>query len=360
MDAAGATDIANETTHENDVHGTTHENDVVLGTEAWAEALTKLYGPVSASAVQRQRFRAMLRARELGPVRVSAVHCPAAELRDAGPCDGRAARYHLALVLVGELALEQAGRTAWARSGGLVLLDTGRQFRMRLVAPWNTVVTAHLSRSLPDLAPDVLGRLTARELPGREQLAAMAAGFLARLARDTTPYRPCDEVRLGAMVTELVRMLTDHGLGDEARAPAGHALVMLRRIQGYVLHHLGDSRLTPDRVAAAHHISTRYLHRLFQRQGLTVAAWIKAQRLERCRRDLTDPRLRHLPVHVIAARWGFDRAADFSRAFRVAYGVTPTGLRAGDCEPTAGVRSLTRNSAVNANDEHSSPQHTHR
>ncbi|MFD0380938.1 helix-turn-helix domain-containing protein, partial [Streptomyces sp. NPDC127112] len=39
------------------------------------------------------------------------------------------------------------------------------------------------------------------------------------------------------------------------------------------------------------------------------------------------PDLTRRPVHSIAARWGFSSAAVFSRAFRQAYGTSPTELR---------------------------------
>ncbi|MFD0385553.1 helix-turn-helix domain-containing protein [Streptomyces stramineus] len=58
-------------------------------------------------------------------------------------------------------------------------------------------------------------------------------------------------------------------------------------------------------MAAAHHISLSYLHRLFETEATTVAAWIRHQRLERARHDLGDTTQRHIPVHAIAARWGF-------------------------------------------------------
>ncbi|MGW1717995.1 helix-turn-helix domain-containing protein [Streptomyces sp. NPDC002156] len=305
---------------------------LVVGVEAWGELLTGLYGrQVSTRAESDQRFRARCWLRELGAVRVSVAHCPAVEIRDdaaglrgAGPyreCAALYPRYHLALVLGGELVLDQAGRTARAEPGGMVLFDTARPFRMRLAAADNAVVTAQLPQTLSP-AP-----AHSAAAPGGP-LAVLVAEFLAGLARDTTPYRPSDERRLGMVVADLVRTL----LGDDHRAAAQETPatpVLLCRIQEYVLDHLGDQRLAPDRIAAAHHISTRYLHRLFERQELTVTAWIKAQRLERCRRDLADPRLRHLPVHAIAAHWGFAQAADFSRAFRAAYGNTPTGFRAG-------------------------------
>ncbi|WP_206641596.1 helix-turn-helix domain-containing protein [Nonomuraea polychroma] len=110
-----------------------------------------------------------------------------------------------------------------------------------------------------------------------------------------------------------------------AAGPPRQALAL--RIRTYIQRHLHDSELTPRSVAAAHHISVSHLHRLFQEQGDTVSAWIRDQRLERTRRDLADAALIDVPIYKIAARWGFTRAADFSRAFRTAYGVSPREFR---------------------------------
>ncbi|MFC5785084.1 helix-turn-helix domain-containing protein [Streptomyces aureus] len=63
------------------------------------------------------------------------------------------------------------------------------------------------------------------------------------------------------------------------------------------------------------------------RRCRSVAAWIRRRRLEAARRDLVDPALRSSPVHSAAARWGFPRAAGFSRALRTAYDITPTEYR---------------------------------
>ncbi|MGP3989411.1 helix-turn-helix domain-containing protein [Streptomyces sp. 3N207] len=112
-----------------------------------------------------------------------------------------------------------------------------------------------------------------------------------------------------------------------ARETVDHHRALFARIQSFIWEHLGDPGLCPDAVAAAHHISTRSLHRLFQSQGCTVSSWIRRQRLNRARRDLADPRLGGLTIQAIAASWGFVRAADFTRAFRGAYGVAPQAFR---------------------------------
>ncbi|WP_253770955.1 helix-turn-helix domain-containing protein [Goodfellowiella coeruleoviolacea] len=53
----------------------------------------------------------------------------------------------------------------------------------------------------------------------------------------------------------------------------------------------------------------------------------RRRRLDRCQRDLADPSLHHLSIAAIAARWGFARPADFSRAFRRATGMSPGEYR---------------------------------
>ncbi|ADI03680.1 AraC family transcriptional regulator [Streptomyces bingchenggensis BCW-1] len=94
-------------------------------------------------------------------------------------------------------------------------------------------------------------------------------------------------------------------------------LVTARPVPAQALGYPGVA-LTPDQAV---------LHTLFRRQEETVAASIRRRRLERCHADLTDPRLRRRSISAIAARWGFVRPADFSRAFRAAYGVAPRELR---------------------------------
>ena len=68
-------------------------------------------------------------------------------------------------------------------------------------------------------------------------------------------------------------------------------------------------------IAAANHISLRYLHKLFEPQPSTVAGFIRERRLERCRRDLADPSLAHVPVRAIALRLGFPDPARLNRLF---------------------------------------------
>jgi AraC-like DNA-binding protein len=81
-------------------------------------------------------------------------------------------------------------------------------------------------------------------------------------------------------------------------------------------------------VATANHISVRYVQKLFESEGETVTGWIRARRIEHCRRDLADPQCAQLPISSIAARWGLVNAAHFSRLFKSVHGLSPTEYRA--------------------------------
>lgn len=133
--------------------------------------------------------------------------------------------------------------------------------------------------------------------------------------------------------------------------------------------HLGDPELSPGAVAEAHRISVRSLHRLFQGQGCTVTAWIRAQRPAHVRRDLADPALTSRTIQSLADRWGFPRPADFTRTFRAAYGVSPQEyrnaalpgrLRAGPAPAPCRVPVLPREGAAAARDRPDGPPYATR
>jgi AraC family transcriptional regulator, positive regulator of tynA and feaB len=99
------------------------------------------------------------------------------------------------------------------------------------------------------------------------------------------------------------------------------------RIENFIAEHLAQPTLRPAQIAAAAGISVRHLHRLFARRGRTVGDWIRERRLEQCRNDLTDPRLRDRTITDIAFHWGFSESAHFSRSFKQLFGICPRVFR---------------------------------
>lgn len=134
---------------------------------------------------------------------------------------------------------------------------------------------------------------------------------------------------MGSVALDLATTCLAQQLGDPGEAPAeARAQETLRRIIRFIENNLGDPDLTPRMIADRHGISLRCLYDLFRDQPVSVAARIRRSRLARARAELARPDLSAHHVQTIASRWGFPTATAFSRAFRDAYGTTPTDHRA--------------------------------
>jgi len=158
------------------------------------------------------------------------------------------------------------------------------------------------------------------------QLGTLLSPFLSELA-DTAASQPPIGDMLAWNAVHLLATLAAEQLGRDAGGPPEAPSPLMARILRFLDLHLTDADLSPEVIAAAHHISVRYLHKLFQEEGATVGRWIQRRRLEECRRDLMLRGRGHRTIAAVANRWGFMSATHFSRVFRAAYGMSPSEWR---------------------------------
>lgn len=302
--------------------------------DCWREHVLQTYVPAEVDSDDTADFSASQRILTLGAVELWTMEHSSMTLRRTRRLIRRSdpGLYHLSLPLRGTMSLTSPGHEADYEPHDLVLHDTSRPHLMRAVTSrtQDTILGTGLfvPRKVLPLPENAVDGLLMRPLPGRDGIGVLLAQFLTQVARDYGSYRPDDGPRLGAVVLDLLSALLANALeAHDALPPETHRQTLVLRIRAFVQQHLHDPHLNPRSIAAAHHVSTSYLHRLFQDEEETVAAWIRIQRLERARRDLAEPSLRTIPVHVIAARWGFPRASDFTRAFRAAYDMPPSDYR---------------------------------
>ncbi|WP_043486371.1 MULTISPECIES: helix-turn-helix domain-containing protein [Streptomyces] len=298
--------------------------------ESWRGLAFASHSPHVIRTEHAADFRGTLRVLDLGVVQVSVFSCPPLEsfrtpalIRQSDP-----EIYHLSVPLAGRVGVAQGGQEVVAGRGDLALVSSSHPYRGQLDATDGTVSAAEMliPRAVLPLPGGLAERQFAMRLPGRTGMGALLAQFVTGLVTDTTPYGPSDSARLGAIALDLATALLAQQRGAQGPPETfHHALAM--RVRGYIHQHLADPELSPEQIAAAQHISVRSLHRLFRHQKTTVSAYIRHQRLEQARRELADPALCMRPIHAIAARWGFRRAADFTRAFRAAYGMPPKDFR---------------------------------
>jgi AraC-like DNA-binding protein len=90
---------------------------------------------------------------------------------------------------------------------------------------------------------------------------------------------------------------------------------------------VSDGELSVAEVAQRQRVTPRYVHKLFENEGLTFSSFVLGQRLARARRMLSDPRLADRNISAIAFAVGFGDLSYFNRTFRRQYGVTPSEIK---------------------------------
>ncbi|MEH0983906.1 helix-turn-helix domain-containing protein [Micromonospora sp. CPCC 205556] len=297
----------------------------------WQDLVARESVPARISSAHTLDFTASARVVELGVVRLAVWQYPSLELhrtsrmiRSTDP-----ELYQLALPLSGHGGVSQGRRAGPLGPSGFALIDTARPHGSthRPDGPGDALlrtITALVPRAALPLPAHRLDALLAAEIPATTGMGLLLAQILRQVATHPEQYAPADAPHLDRAVLDLLTGALASRLDLEPALPAEVRATGLRTgVEAFVQRHLADPELTPAAVAEAYHVSLRSLHRSFEGTGTTIAALIRTRRLERCFRDLTDPRLAHLTVHEVAARCGFRDRAHFSRAFRTAYGLSP-------------------------------------
>lgn len=221
----------------------------------------------------------------------------------------------------------QDGRSVRLRRGEFAVYDFARPYELVYNEGVDLAVFS-FPREMLALPAGSIAQLTAVPITTDGGTGALAAPLLRRVVTDLETYQPASATRLSGVVMDLVTTtLAERADLVDVQPAESRSRTLLLRVHAFIEQHLGDGDLSPATLAAAHHVSLRYLHRLFETNDTTVAAWIRHRRLERCRKDLAEPALHDVPVSALAARWGLPDAAHFSRLFRQAYGMPPAEYR---------------------------------
>jgi hypothetical protein len=199
----------------------------------------------------------------------------------------RAGLFYLGLQLDGRGSLTQRSsdgteRTVELAPGRMVVYARNRPFRLSLTGPYHYLVL--------ELAPSELGldehrlrQAAANEELGSTPSACLLAGLLGELPDQLPRLSAPSRLETADVVTTLLagglRSLCD-------ASPVADRL--FDEVLHWIEEHLSDPDMDPDAIAGAHHISTRYLHKVFSRHDVTVAGYVRARRLELVRRDLGD------------------------------------------------------------------------
>ena len=297
--------------------------------EYWETSSCEAYHPLQIRTDASNRFSGRMWGDELASVTVLRIAAGAntmsrtlAEIRAGDPeC------LQLLILLRGQLNGAQLHRAVVLNPGDMTGHDTSQPAIFRADGPFDLLVLRLPKPTLGKQAASA-SRLAAIRVPGGAGIPRLAARFFCEIATglaDGSIERT--DSGLASHVVDLVRRLYVD-LGSSAQPTRPRATVeLLLQAQAHIETSLGDPSLNPEQVARACFISTRYLHRVFESEGLRVSDFIRCARLDRCCRDLVDPAFADQPIQAIASRWGLPSAPHFSRLFREAYGCSPREYR---------------------------------
>jgi AraC-like DNA-binding protein len=180
------------------------------------------------------------------------------------------------------------------------------------------------------IAP-LVGRIDDKSLslvPPRSEALTLLVTY-ARAIADALPLTTPELQRLA--VTHMHDLIAATiGATRDGRAIAegrGIAAARLRAIMTDINANFGDGDLSVAAVARRHRVTPRYVHKLFENEGLTFSSFVLGQRLSRAHRILSDPDLADRNISSVAFDVGFNDLSYFNRAFRRRYAATPTDIR---------------------------------
>jgi AraC-like DNA-binding protein len=168
---------------------------------------------------------------------------------------------------------------------------------------------------------------------------------MRRITKDTSGLRllrkyldvVADDEALAASASQ--RVIVGHfydlvalalGASSDAKALAADrtvGTVRLAAIKADILANVHDGDLNATMVATRNRVTVRYLHKLFESEGITYSEFVLGQRLARAYHNLRNPLHSRRAISTIAFDVGFNDLSYFNRAFRRHYNATPSEIR---------------------------------
>lgn len=294
-------------------------------TEAWQAALRRSYRDWTLTKPLAPGFRAHLVRHEFSEIVLINTICD--------PCEGerdyqtlkRDDELYIGIQLAesGAERFHSTDQRLEVGAGDLIVWSTANATRFEVTATLHKVTLMLPWRLLRERFPEHKEPPAVGLRDGRRGIGYLLVNQMRAMASEILHLDPHVVGAASRSLLELVNAL----LHQDTRAALDNASVKLQLIREYILRHLHDEALNPGAIAAAHQISVRHLHSLFQHEDVAVSRFILQRRLEACRKMLCDPAFNHLHISEIAYSKGFSSISHFCRVFKATFGQTPNEVR---------------------------------
>ena len=289
----------------------------------WREMVRRHFVPLHVEPLAGGDFEGSVRLRAIGDLDMARVRAhPMLATRTRKHIERSASdEYFIGLHLRGVARAEQDGRVAILRPGDFTLIDSARPYRIAFGAAGTfDHVIVRIPREHLDARVAPLERTTALTIATGSPAGRIATPAMRTLVSLDAGERFVDPIL--DLIAAAIRPTSQRGA--PRRSSRQRTIAAVKR---YTLAHLGDSELSPSRVALACFISPRQLHRVFEGEGTTFGAFVREARLRRVRDDVSDPALAGWTIAEIGRRYGFSNPSVLTRAFTRRYGEGPRASR---------------------------------
>ncbi|WP_020178928.1 helix-turn-helix domain-containing protein [Methylopila sp. M107] len=306
--------------------------------EYWHEVAERVLTGHDSRPARRDRFDAELRAANLADLGLFSFEMGAMACERAGKHIAHGATDDLFLCRngSGRFALEQNGRRNLFRSGDMVLLDANRRYSVQFSSN-SQMIMLKIPRRILEARFGEMHDVFGAKLAGATGLNAHLAATLDSICSNVCDFDQATADTVRNHLVDLLAHTFNLMLGEGRRLTTPRALALMR-LKHVVEARIADPNFDGAAAARAAGMSVRYANALLGAQDTSLARFIRAARLDRCRQALADPAQDHRAIGEIVFAWGFQDISHFGRLFSATYGVTPRAYRRSrgeDAEPLA-------------------------
>jgi AraC-like DNA-binding protein len=237
---------------------------------------------------------------------------------------------YLCMTLAGTSVVSWRAREMVLSDGDAVLM-TSEEAAWTLASP-STVNIAGVRLPPSALAPLVpkLDDAVMRRIPRNASGLKLLRKYLDVLADSEALAAPTSQRLIISHIYDLAALALGATSDGNGLAETGSVrAVRLAAIKVDIVANLHDGNLSATMIATRHRVTVRYLHKLFESEGITYSEFVLGQRLTRAYGILKNPLHARRAISTMAFELGFNDLSYFNRAFRRRYNATPSDVRNG-------------------------------